>query len=179
MSQKTLETSTANFDPLIKHVHYCCLSKEERSFVVANLMSELSRYIPVAKLTSTCIFTAKTWETVLKLIPQGKVRNHCYTRVLDCGASFSDGTDGIEWGASMGLWYHGVPASRILARRRCPTYCGQQLGLFREHIVTNQLDPSKITEFWNRLQRQLTMIVNSTRAIEKSTPSLKSPINVK
>jgi hypothetical protein len=179
MSQKTTETSTITVDPLLNHVTYCCLNKEERGFVVTNLMAELSLYLPHAELFSPSIFTIKTWEALLKLMKQGEIRNYCYTRLLDCGASFSDGTDGIEWGAAMGLSYHDVPATRILALRRSPSYCAQQLSRFREHIETKKLNPAKINEFWRQLQRQLTMIVNSAYAIGNPNLNLKRPAEVK
>jgi hypothetical protein len=173
MSQKTTTTSIQTFDPLFKHVEYCCLAKEERSNIATNLVTELSMSMSHAKLFSPCIFTAKTWEAMLNLVPQGETRNQCYTRLLDCGVSFSDGTDGIEWGAANGLFYHNVPATRILASRRSLAYCGLQLARFREHITEKKFNPSKISEFWNHLQRQLTLIVNSNYAIKNVSPSFK------
>lgn len=150
-------------DPLLAHVLYLTEEPEHRRKVTTNLILEALDYLDLRVPLN--FLALKNWELLLLSIPNIEKRNEVFTKVVDSGVTFSDGTDGLLWAASKGLYYRQISARHIVQLRKRNSFRSSQLERFRAYLKQNPNLYGKAARVWNQLQRQLNLIADSAYTV--------------
>lgn len=150
-------------DPLLAHVLYSTEEPEYRRTVTTNLILEALDYLDLR--IPLKFLDIKNWELLLQSISTLEKRNEFFTKLVDSGVTFSDGTDGMLWAASKGLCYRQISARHIVQLRKRRNFPKSQLERFHTYLKQNPNLYGKSARVWNQLHRQLNLIADSAYTV--------------